>query len=252
MTAPSIEISEERGIRYLHFGSHWIQGAMRVSRPWALELEYTRDMMIALLLRPGAARPRHVLIIGLGAASQPKFLYRNRPHARLTVIEIDPAVVRAAEQHFGLPDDPRRLAIEIADGHDYVTSTRRRFDLIVVDGFDAKCNVGMLDTTPFYSACRGRLTDEGLFVTNFLNRRRGLAAGVKRMDAAFDERTCVLPECSTGNVIALAAAGKRVDVSLTELKAGALAMKRDTGLNLSPLVARLAKLQAGISERFQL
>ncbi len=43
----SIEISEERGVRYLHFGSHWIQGAMRVARPWALELEYTRDMMLS-------------------------------------------------------------------------------------------------------------------------------------------------------------------------------------------------------------
>jgi spermidine synthase len=51
-----------------------------------------------LLLRPGAARPRHVLMIGLGAASLPKFLYRHRPHARLTVVEIDAAVVRAAEQ----------------------------------------------------------------------------------------------------------------------------------------------------------
>jgi len=252
MSGSSIEISEERGIRYLHFGSHWIQGAMRVSRPWALELEYTRDMMITLLLRPGAGRPRHVLMIGLGAASLPKFLYRHRPHARLTVIEIDPAVVRAAEQYFELPIDPRRLAIEIADGHEYVTSTRRRFDLIIVDGFDAKCNVGMLDTPPFYAACRGRLSDEGLFVTNFLSRRRGLAAGVKRMDAAFDERTCVLPECSTGNVIVLAAAGKRVDVPLSAMKAHALALKRDTGLNLSPMVARLAKLQAGISERFTL
>ena len=55
MTATSIEISEERGVRYLHFGSHWIQGAMRVARPWALELEYTRDMMLALLLRPARA-----------------------------------------------------------------------------------------------------------------------------------------------------------------------------------------------------
>jgi spermidine synthase len=252
VTAASIEISEERGIRYLHFGSHWIQGAMRVSRPWALELEYTRDMMITLLLRPGLRRPRHVLFIGLGAASLPKFLYRYRPHARLTVIEIDPAVVRAAEQYFELPADPRRLAIEIADGHDYVRSTHRRFDLIVVDGFDAKCNVGMLDTPPFYSACRGRLTEEGLFVTNFLNRRRGLAAGVRRMDAAFDERTCVLPECSSGNVITLAAAGKAVDVSLAEMKAQALQLKRDTGLNLSPMVARLSKLQTGISERFTL
>ena len=248
----SIEISEERGVRYLHFGSHWIQGAMRVSRPWALELEYTRNMMITLLLRPHARWPRNVLLIGLGAASLPKFLYRNRPHASLTVVEIDAAVVRAAEQHFKLPDDPHRLAIEIADGHDYVTSTHREFDLIVVDGFDAKCNVGMLDTASFYHACRARLSDDGLLVTNFLNRRRGLAAGLKRMDAAFEERTCVLPECSTGNVIALAATGRPVDVSLAEMKSGALALKEATGLNLAPMVARIAKLQANGSERFEL
>ena len=252
MTATSIEISEERGVRYLHFGSHWIQGAMRVSRPWALELEYTRYMMLGLLLRPAARWPRHVLLIGLGAASLPKFLYRNRPSAALTVVEIDAAVVRAATQHFKLPDDPRRLAIEIADGHDYVAGTERRFDLILVDGYDAKCRVGMLDTLSFYCACQARLTDQGLLVTNFLNRHRGLAAGMKRMDKAFDARACALPACSSGNVIAVAATGAPVDVALEQLKTSALVLKRDTGLNLLPMVARIAKLQAGVSERFEL
>jgi len=28
-----ITLSEEGGIRYLHFGSPWIQGAMRIARP---------------------------------------------------------------------------------------------------------------------------------------------------------------------------------------------------------------------------
>jgi len=252
MTATSIEISEERGVRYLHFGSDWIQGAMRVSRPWALELEYTRDMMLALLLRPAARWPRRVLLIGLGAASLPKFLYRHRRHTALTVVEIDAAVVRAAAQHFGLPDDPRRFAIEIAEGHDYVTSTERRFDLIMVDGYDAKCRVGMLDTLAFYCGCRTRLTDQGLLVTNFLNRHRGLAAGMKRMDKAFDARACALPACSSGNIVAIAATGASVDLSLAQLKTSALALKRDTGLNLLPMVARIAKLQAGVSERFLL
>ena len=109
----SIEISEEGGVRYLHFGSRWIQGAMRIARPWALELEYTRDMMLALLLRPAPRWPRNVLLIGLGAASLPKFLYRHRPQAALTVVEIEPAVVTLATQSFRLPDDPRRL-----DGRD--------------------------------------------------------------------------------------------------------------------------------------
>ena len=39
----SIDISEEAGVRYLHFGSSWIQGAMRIARPFALELDYTRE-----------------------------------------------------------------------------------------------------------------------------------------------------------------------------------------------------------------
>src|SRR6185369_3924970 len=148
--ATTIEISEQGGVRYLHFGSHWIQGAMRIARPFALELEYTRAMMLALLLRSGKRWPKSVLLIGLGAGSLPKFLYRNRPTAALTVVEIDAAVVNAATQYFELPDDPRRLAIEIADGHEYVAATDRRFDLVVVDGYDAKCRVGMLETLPFY------------------------------------------------------------------------------------------------------
>ena len=45
MAQNSIEVSEEGGVRYLHFGSDWVQGAMRIQRPNALELPYTRDMM---------------------------------------------------------------------------------------------------------------------------------------------------------------------------------------------------------------
>ena len=29
----SVDISEEAGVRYLHFGSDWVQGAMRIARP---------------------------------------------------------------------------------------------------------------------------------------------------------------------------------------------------------------------------
>jgi spermidine synthase len=71
-------------VRTLHFGSEWIQGAMRIARPWNLELEYTREMMASLLLRDA---PGKVLLIGLGAASLTKFLYRHYPLAHLTVVE---------------------------------------------------------------------------------------------------------------------------------------------------------------------
>jgi hypothetical protein len=53
-----ITLSESGGIRYLHFGTEWIQGAMRIARPYALELEYQQQMMAPLLLLPG---PRRIL-----------------------------------------------------------------------------------------------------------------------------------------------------------------------------------------------
>ena len=105
----SIEISEEGGVRYLHFGSRWIQGAMRIARPYALELEYTRDMMVPLLLRRGAGWPRSVLQIGLGAASLTRFLHRYRPRAAQTIVEIEPRVIAAAVQSFKLPPEDARI-----------------------------------------------------------------------------------------------------------------------------------------------
>lgn len=239
----SIDISEEAGVRYLHFGSSWIQGAMRIARPWALELDYTRDMMACLLLRPDLQWPRRALLIGLGAASLAKFLYRHRPSAQLTVVEINEDVVSVARQFFKLPDDPARLKIEIGDGAAFIAHTRGRFDLIMVDGFDADARPGALDTLPFYQLCRGRLSETGLLVVNLLGRNRGFKASTERIREAFEERAIVFPSCEGGNAIAFGARGEPVEASLQELKLLAHELKAQSGLNLLPTVARLAQWQ---------
>ena len=46
---PVISFSELDGIRYLHFGSPWVQGAMDIKRPDRLVLSYVEDMMAWLL-----------------------------------------------------------------------------------------------------------------------------------------------------------------------------------------------------------
>ena len=235
----SIEISEESGVRYLHFGSDWVQGAMRIARPWSLELEYTRDMMMPLLLRTDAGWPANVLQIGLGSASHTKFLHRYRPGARITVVEIVPGVVAAARQFFKLPEESAHLRIEIGDGHDYVATKPRRFDLILVDGFDEKGRTGMLDTLPFYLNCRERLSARGVMAVNLVDRNRGVGASVARLREAFDDRVLVLPTCEETNTVALAATGRPIRKSVDELRASALALKAETGLDLAPLVERL-------------
>lgn len=234
-----IDVSEEAGVRYLHFGSDWVQGAMRIARPFALELDYTREMMAPLLLRD-EAWPRRVLVIGLGAASVLKFLWRQRPEAKFTVIEIEPQVEFVARQYFKLPDDPR-IAIRIADGADFVVTSRQKFDLILIDGFDADARAGRLDSLPFYLDCRARLAAEGLLVANLLSRRRDFSKSVARLGDAFEGRAIAFPSCDSGNAIALAAVGKPQTVTLTELQAAAKRLKKSSGLDLSPTLARLAQ-----------
>jgi len=248
----SIEVSEEAGVRYLHFGSRWVQGAMRVQRPWALELEYTREMLLPLVLRPDPAWPKSVLLIGLGAGSLVKFLYRHRPHAALTVVELSPQVVAAATQYFKLPDDPARLVVEVGDGAAYVASATRRFDLILLDGFDGRGRAGALDTTEFYRAARQRLSATGFLVANLLDRGRGVGASVARIVDAFDQRALILPPCDSGNTVAIAAAGRTVAVELLELTERARALKRETGLALAPTVARFAAAFGGPGELIEL
>lgn len=238
---PALEISEERGVRYLHFGSRWVQGAMRMSRPDHLELEYTREMMVPLLLRADPSWPGRALLVGLGAGSLAKFLYRHRPRAAITVVEVRQDVVNTAAQFFKLPDDPARLKIELDDGAAYVATSGPRFDLVLVDGYDAKGRVGALDTPAFYRHCRARMRSDALLATNLLTRHRGVDASVSRMREAFGDRAFALPACASGNVIALAARGAPVDLSPGTLHARATKLRNETGLNLAPTVARLAR-----------
>ncbi len=237
-----ILVSESVGVRYLHFGSHWIQGAMRVARPWALELDYTREMMAALLLRPDADWPRSVLLIGLGAGSLTKFLHRHRPAAHLTVIEIDPEVINVARQHFKLPAADARMEIVIDDGASWLAGAQagqRRFDLILVDGFDENARTGLLDSLPFYLNCKARLSSAGLLVANLLSKRKGVMKSLERIEEAFDGRALAFPSCDSGNVVAFAATGAPVEHTMGELKAAARNLKAETDLNLLPTISRL-------------
>ncbi len=246
MTTP-IDISEKSGVRYLHFGSPWIQGAMRIARPWNLELEYTREMMTSLLLREGPRWPRKVLLIGLGAASLTKFLYRHRPLSHLTVVEIEPAVVAAARHFFKLPEDDKRIHIVIGDGADYVLASDKKFDLVLVDGFNEHAHPGQLNSQPFYQACRSRLGEQGIMAVNLLSK--GVPLGYAAIRKAFDERALMFPSCESGNTIAFAAEGEEVCIDLEDMKDDALKLREETGLNLLPTIARLAKARTCANNR---
>jgi spermidine synthase len=239
----SIEVSEERGVRYLHFGSDYVQGAMRIARPFALELEYTRELMLPLVLREEP--PRSVLQIGLGAGSITKFLHRYFPATRVTVVEIDERVVATARRWFRLPEESPHLRVVVAEGYEFTAASTARFDLIVVDAFDEKGRTGSLDMAPFYAAARARISQRGMVSANFLTRRRGIAASEARMREAFGENFVVLPPPEAGNTVAVMGREPPIDVPLDELRERATRLREATGLNLLAALSRLAGSRPG-------
>ena len=246
MSCP-IEIREARGVRTLHFGSDWVQGAMRISRPRDLELAYTREMMAVLMLSANwPAMPKSVLQIGLGAASLTRFIYAYLPDVHQTVVELEPVVVGAAQQAFNLPPLGDRLQIEIAEGAAWIKSSTEQYDLILIDGFDAEGDTGELESLSFYQHCRARLADGGILVCNFLSRSPRFLKSCIALDAAFHGQSRLLPQTPGGNVIALGAVSATAQLDEDSLRERCVKLEADTGLDLMPLVERIVAQEDGL------
>lgn len=217
-----VTLSESDGVRYLHFGTEWVQGAMRLARPFALELEYQQQMMAPLLFVP---EPAHVIQLGLGAAALAKYCYRHLPKTRVTAVEISREVIDTARHWFQLPPDDDRLEVVADDARDYVSHPGRRgsADWLQVDLYDAQARGPVYDDGAFYTACRRALAEPGVAVFNLFGRR--FDPSFEAIATAFDDRALVLPEADAGNRIVLGFAGPPLQVPFTRLYEAAAAVE---------------------------
>ncbi|AMO99703.1 spermine/spermidine synthase family protein [Collimonas arenae] len=197
-----VTLSEQDGVRYLHFGTEWVQGAMRIRKPDWPELEYAQQMMAWMLFNP---QPQHIVQLGLGTAALTKFSYRQFPAARVTAVELNPSVLAICASMFKLPPDDERLSVLEMDAMDYVLEQNHAgsIDALQVDLYDATARGPVLDTPEFYSACAACLTDDGIMTVNLFGDHPSYAKNLKAMKFAFDDVWC-LPEVHEGNVIAIA------------------------------------------------
>jgi spermidine synthase len=197
-----VTLSEVDGVRYLHFGTEWVQGAMRLRKPDALELEYAQQMMAWMLFLKA---PQHIVQLGLGTGALTKFGYRQFPSARVTAIELNPSVVAICQSMFKLPPDDERLSVLEMDALDYVNEPLNyaTIDALQVDLYDATARGPVLDTPEFYEACAACLRDDGIMTVNLFGDHPSFAKNLKAMRFAF-AHVIALPEVHDGNVIAIA------------------------------------------------
>ena len=100
-TYEPVTFSEVGNIRYLHLGTPWIQGAMNLKKPLHIELEYAQQMMAWLLfLEPLVGF--HALQLGLGSAALTKFTNHLNKTIKTTAVELNPAIIIAAQAMFDL------------------------------------------------------------------------------------------------------------------------------------------------------
>ena len=202
---PVISFSELDGIRYLHFGSPWVQGAMDIEHPDELVLSYIQDMMAWLLfLEP----PAQVLQLGLGAAALTKFTHRHCPDTATTVVEISQQLPWVARQWFGLPPEDDRLMLVQGDAADFVgdPANREGFGVIQVDLYDEEAAGPVHDGSRFYRSCYRSLAEPGIMVVNLFGRHASFARSEERIRAIFPQVLLLDPQ-DEGNLVLLALKG---------------------------------------------
>ena len=170
-----------------------LDGAIQISK--RDEFIYQEMMAHVPLFAHGKARD--VLIIGGGDCGIAEEVLKHKTVKRLTQVEIDPAVIEFAKQHF--PEFTRpvfadsRFESVIGDGAGYVAKTDRRFDAIIVDSTDPQGPGKVLFSEKFYANCKRCLKAGGVLVTQngvpFFQKQE-LAGTMAKFHRLFADTTC--------------------------------------------------------------
>ena len=208
---PSVSCSEGDGLRFLHLGdTPWVQGCMRLRRPYTLELDYVQRMMAWLLWHdvsdPQHLRSLHAVQLGLGAAALTKFCSRQ-VGCKTTAVEINEQVIAACRLWFALPPDDAQLQVLWGDANEWVhyAAHAQTVDALMVDLYDQEAQGPVLDSVDFYSACRQVLRDEGIATINLFGHTQGYAQSLARIKLAFGKHNVLaFKPTREGNAIVLA------------------------------------------------
>ena len=241
----AVTFSESGGIRYLHFGTELIQGAMRLRDPDEIYLEYNQQMMAWLLFletKPGM----RIAQLGLGTGALTKFQHRYCPAVKTTVVELNPAVIVSARSMFFTPDDDRRLETLQTDAKIFVQNKKytEQFDAVQVDLYDAICDGPSASSLDFYKGCYNLLKGPGVMTVNLFSRHKSFDLNLKNICEAFDNRVLLFPESHDCNVVAIAFKGPKLEAEWKDVSKRAKLILEKTGLPTNKWVSGISRENA--------
>ena len=204
---PEVNFSEFDGVRFLHLGTEWVQGSMRVDAPFDIELEYVQRMMAGLLFMDAAVvSKKHAMQLGLGSAALTKFCYKKL-RMKTTAIELNPQVIAACQLWFKLPRDDLRLRVIEADAAHEVQKQQHRgsVDFLHVDLYDHDAAGPVLDSADFYAHCCELLAEDGVMTVNLFGRNSSYQQSLVNIAEAFGPQAVwAFTPTREGNTVVLA------------------------------------------------
>jgi len=163
-----VRIRDDDLFRYLVL-DRTFHAVMWKADPIALFLPYSQLMVASLALVP---EPKRGLILGHGGGSLAKWLAHRWPELELDVVEVDPVVVRMAEEYFSY-QPPSRHHVHVRDARVFLNSTERIYDLIWVDAFARHMIPFHLTTAEFFAELRSHLVPDGILAVNLASSGEG-------------------------------------------------------------------------------
>lgn len=181
--------------RFLYFNVRLMQSEMSLKAPNDLVLRYTQKMMAFLLFHP---RPKRIVLIGLGGGSLIKFCYHRMPGTQLTAVELNPDVI-ALRDAFSVPPDDARLQILEADGAEFIETTEKGIDVLLVDAFDKTGFAPSLANRQFFENAYEKLAGNGILVINLAGEKETYAGLIGEAMHVFDDQVIVISVPEDGN-----------------------------------------------------
>lgn len=163
-----IYVEENEGTRCLRFNvrsKNINQSCMNIKQPKKLVFNYTKLLFSGLMLN---SRPKNILIIGLGAGTMSNALHDILPSAKITNVEIDPAMIKVAREHFSFIENEKVNVIS-QDGRLFVKRARLKklsFDWIILDAFNGDYIPEHLMTQEFLLEAKALLKSDGILSSN--------------------------------------------------------------------------------------
>lgn len=163
-----IRVYEDATWRLLRFDRS-LQGGMLLKNSLESPHRYPDYAQLAWLFDAGIKR---VLMVGLGAGSISKRILHDYPQATVDSVEIDPVVVDVAKRFFQVTED-RRHAIIAQDGRQFVRRAEGRYDLIVMDAYNAEGIPFHLATREFLQLAKSKLAPGGIIAAHIVGFLEG-------------------------------------------------------------------------------